>query len=87
MYDSGLTKASQPVHYDIAQKMAQEIIERFTPSEQNDCIEYITNAVKERREIMIKEMEENLYTLKNSYRRLNGEAPQPPIAPESPSYW
>ena len=71
MYEGLTTK--QPEHLEIATKMASVIIERFNVNEQNDCVKLITNLVKERREIMIKEMEDNLSRIRASYQQLRGE--------------
>lgn len=57
-------------HTEIAQKMAQEIIERFNPMEQNECLKVIYEMVKERRQNQLSEAKERVDFLAKSIESL-----------------
>lgn len=63
-------KHSQPEHLEISERMANEIIERFNPMEQNEMLKNIYNLTKERRLCQIKEMEERCQFLQQSIQQL-----------------
>ena len=62
--------STQPEHLEVATKMANEITERFNPTEQNEMLKQIYNLTKERRLCQIKEMEERCQFLQQSVQQL-----------------
>ena len=62
--------STQPEHLEIATKMANEITERYNPTEQNEAIKHIYSLIKERRLCQIKELEERCQFLQQSVQQL-----------------
>lgn len=62
--------STQPEHLEIATKMANEITERFNPTEQNEMLKHIYSLTKERRLCQIKELEERCQFLQQSVQQL-----------------
>ncbi len=56
----------QPEYFDIANKMAQEIVERYNPDVQNEIVKYIKNFVTEQRKAKIESAAKELEYLKKT---------------------
>jgi hypothetical protein len=61
--------AKQPEHFEIATKMASEIVERYNPEQQNEVLrtirDFVTTRRKEKIEMAAKELEALKYSLEN----------------------
>lgn len=61
----------QPEHYDIATKMAQEIVDRFEPVQQNEMVKHILTYVREQRMNQIASVKERLSFLDKTLGELS----------------
>jgi len=66
MNDYGKIEAKHPEHLSIASQFANEIMDRFNPSEVNEVLHHIKIAFKERRGCEIADLEKKLAYLKDS---------------------
>lgn len=70
MYELNAGIKAEAEHLEIATKMANEIVERFNPIEQNEMLKHIYNLTKERRLCQIKELEGRCQFLRQSVEQL-----------------
>lgn len=60
----------QPEHIEIASKMANEISQRFSPTEQNEVVKAIYDMIKAERKSQIKEAEQRCQYLQDTLVQL-----------------
>ena len=61
---------TQPEHLEIAQRFANEIMDRFNPEEVNEILHHIREMFKERREMDIAEAQKKLAYLQKTIEDL-----------------
>ena len=61
---------TQPEHLEIAQRFANEMMDRFNPEEVNEILHHIREIFKERREIDIAEAQKKLAYLQKTIEDL-----------------
>ena len=68
--NSATPTAKQPEHLQLATEMANALMERFEPQEQNEALKHFYTLIKERRERMINDAVKKAAWLKETYEQL-----------------